>query len=224
MDWLRLSGLSIGSLTTTILLALIVLYLLSLKQKERDTWHLIGYMGSLFVLIAAYTLRYSIYHPADVWFAQIANLVVFGGVCLVQFAYYYQRRLGRREPGIALVVSLVIAVVAWSVDFLSAGLPGVPTVGFLRRLPLYGMGVSLAALIAHFVEADFFFRRQHLVRKRRHGFQFDHRDGATACGDPLRSLLLPFPRDPSWWFQLSAAHIAHAHTGGRLAESAVAVK
>ncbi|MEE8440923.1 MAG: ATP-binding protein [Spirochaetia bacterium] len=174
-----MSGLSIGSLTTTILLALIVLYLLSLKQKERDTWYLIGYMGSLFTLIAAYTLRYSVYHPADVWIGQMANLVVFGGVCLVQFAYHYRERLGRREPEIVLVVSLVVAAVAWSADFFSAELPGVPNLGFLNVFLGYGMGVSLATLLAHLWCVAI------LIRKSR---VFSHAVPGTSAADRDRSL------------------------------------
>jgi len=179
LDWLRLSGLSIGSLTTTILLAVIVLYLFSLKQKKRDTWYLIGYMGSLFVLIAAYTLRYSVYHPADVWFGQISNVVVFGGVCLIQFAYHYQERLGKREPGIVLVATLVIAAIVWSGDFFSASLPSVPSIRILRRFPLYGMGVSLSALIAHLWSVVI------LIRKYR---VYSRTGTSTSVTDPDRYL------------------------------------
>ena len=80
MNWLRFSTLSIGSLTTTLLLAVITGYLLSLKVKHPDTWYLAGYLGSLFVLLLSYTVRYSVFSSASVLTGQFSNLIVFGVV------------------------------------------------------------------------------------------------------------------------------------------------
>ena len=54
-NWLSFNTLSVGSLTTTLLLALITGYLLSLKNKRPDTWYLAGYLGTLLVLLLSYT-------------------------------------------------------------------------------------------------------------------------------------------------------------------------
>ena len=90
MSWFRLSSLSVGSLTTTLLLGVICAYLLSLKGKSSDTWFLTGYLGCLFVLLLSYAARYTIFSPAGADTGQVSNLIVFGVPCLIQFAYHYR--------------------------------------------------------------------------------------------------------------------------------------
>ena len=49
LTWLRFNTLSVGSLTTTLLLSLLTGYLLSLKNKRPDTWYLVGYLAALLI-------------------------------------------------------------------------------------------------------------------------------------------------------------------------------
>ncbi len=113
MTWLRLNTLSVGSLTTTILLGLITGYLLSLKRKRRDTWYLSGYLGTLFVLLLSYTIRYSLLSPVGLITGQFSNLIVFGVLCLIQFAYHYGKNYHPRESRIVLYLYLTVSLVIW---------------------------------------------------------------------------------------------------------------
>ena len=77
MHWLKLGTLAIESLTAAILLAVITVYLIVLKGKKREAWFLTGYLGVLMILLASYTVRYSLFSPAGFATAQISNLIVF---------------------------------------------------------------------------------------------------------------------------------------------------
>ena len=89
MSWLRFGTLAIESLSSTILLLVITLYLVSSKGKTAEAWFFTGYLGSLLILLLSYTVRYSIFSPVSLATGQISNLIVFGVVCLIQFAYRY---------------------------------------------------------------------------------------------------------------------------------------
>jgi PAS domain S-box-containing protein len=125
MSWLRLSSLSVGSLTTTILLGVITGYLLSLKNKTVDSRYLAGYIATLFVLLLSYTFRYSVFSPAAMASGQISNLIVFGVVCFVQFAYHIAGNLQPRESRIALCVQLAASLLAWGSLFFAPHLRAV---------------------------------------------------------------------------------------------------
>ncbi len=143
MGWLRLSSLSIGSLSTTILLGVITVYLLSLKKKTTDTWYLTGYLGVLFLLLLSYTLRYSLFTPLALKTGQVSNLIVFGVVCLIQFAYHYGGNAHPRESRVLLVVSLTVAVAAWTLQFFRE----VPAVyDFRAEYFSYEYGPNIAAV------------------------------------------------------------------------------
>jgi PAS domain S-box-containing protein len=114
MSWLRLSSLSVGSLTTTILLAVITGYLLSLKNKTGESWYLTGYIAALFVLLLSYTFRYSVFSPAAMASGQVSNLIVFGVLCFVQFAYQFDENLHPTESRIVLIIQLAVSVLAWA--------------------------------------------------------------------------------------------------------------
>ena len=117
MVWLKLGSLSVGSLTTTLLLGVITVYLLALRKKSRDAWFLTGYIAVLFILLLSYTVRYSVYSRAGIRTGQISNLIVFGIVCLVQFAYHYGGNIFPKESRIALVLILTAAITAWASIF-----------------------------------------------------------------------------------------------------------
>ncbi len=113
MSWFRLNALAVGSLTTTILLGVTTFYLLSLKHKGRETLYLSGYLGSLFVLLLAYTVRYSVFSAAALATGQVANLIVFGVASLIQFAYWFGGNPNRTESRIVLAATLTLAFAAW---------------------------------------------------------------------------------------------------------------
>ena len=119
MEWLRLGNLSVGSMTTTILLGVIAGYLLGLKKKGRDAWYLTGYITALFVLLLSYTFRYSIFSRAGILTGQFSNLIVFGTACLVQFAYYYGENCFPREAKITRIIFYTGALVVWGSIFFS---------------------------------------------------------------------------------------------------------
>ncbi|HUV06083.1 MAG TPA: ATP-binding protein [Spirochaetia bacterium] len=123
MDWFRLSNLSIGSLTTAILLGVITVYLLTLKGKSPDTWYLAGYIAALFLLLLSYMARYSIFAFAGCATAQFSNLMVFGVVCLVQFAYHYGGNRHPRESIVALVLFSAVAASVWVSNFFKTSDP-----------------------------------------------------------------------------------------------------
>lgn len=150
MNWLRFNTLSIGSLTTTLLLAVITGYLLSLKVKHPDTWHLAGYLGCLFVLLLSYTVRYSVFSSVSVHTGQFSNLIVFGVVCLNQFAYHYGVNHHPRESRVVLIVSTAAALIVWGSLFVA---PNIETVyDFTAEYFTYEYGprVSFLVLIGYF--------------------------------------------------------------------------
>ncbi|UCF98773.1 MAG: PAS domain S-box protein [Spirochaetaceae bacterium] len=122
LNWLRFNTLSVGSLTTTLLLALITGYLLSLKRKHKDTWYLAGYLGALLIMLLSYTVRYSLFASTARHTGQFSNLIVFATVSLIQFAYWYGGNQRPRESRIILVVSLAAAFMVWGSLFLRRNL------------------------------------------------------------------------------------------------------
>ena len=112
-SWLRFNTLSVGSLTTTLLLALITGYLLSLKSKRPDTWYLAGYLAFLLMLLLSYTVRYSLFTSLSKHTRQFSNLIIFGVVCMIQFAYWYGTNHHRLESRIVLIVTFSGALFVW---------------------------------------------------------------------------------------------------------------
>ncbi len=125
MGWLRLGVLAVGSFATSIMLLVIGAYVAALRGKTRDTWFLLGYLLSLCVLLVSYTARYSLFTPAGLATGQVSNLIVFGIVCLIQFAYRYGGLDRPREARVALAVSLALAAGVWGVNFLLSSAPAV---------------------------------------------------------------------------------------------------
>ena len=150
MSWLRFATLSIGSLTTTLLLAVITGYLLSLKAKHPDTWYLAGYLGCLFVLLLSYTVRYSVFSSASLNTGQFSNLIVFGVVCLVQFAYHYGVNHHPRESRIVLILSAAAAFTVWGSLFVVQNIESVYDFTAEYFTYEYGPRVSFLVLIGYF--------------------------------------------------------------------------
>jgi len=150
VNWLRFSTLSIGSLTTTLLLAVITGYLLSLKAKHADTWYLAGYLGCLFVLLLSYTVRYSVFSSASLNTGQISNLIVFGVVCLVQFAYHYGVNHHPRESRVVLILSTAAAFTVWGSLFVTPNIKAVYDFTAEYFTYEYGPRVSFLVLIGYF--------------------------------------------------------------------------
>ena len=119
LTWLRFNTLSVGSLTTTLLLALITGYLLSLKNKRPDTWYLAGYLAALLILLLSYTVRYSLFASISKHTRQFSNLIVFGVVCLIQFTYWYGTNRHLRESRIILLVTGGAALIVWGSLFVT---------------------------------------------------------------------------------------------------------
>lgn len=118
LTWLRFNTLSVGSLTTTLLLALITVYLLSLKRKRPDTWYLAAYLAILLILLLSYTVRYSVFASISRHTRQFSNLIIFGAVCLIQFAYWYGTNHHPLESRIVLIVTLSAALIVWGSLFI----------------------------------------------------------------------------------------------------------
>ncbi|MCK4804213.1 MAG: hypothetical protein KAT88_06630, partial [Spirochaetes bacterium] len=90
MEWLRISNLAIGSLPTGVLVWVLTIFLLSIKKKSLSTWMLIVYFGVLSLLTLSYILRYSILSIIVLHTGQLSNLIVFGIVSYILFAYLFQ--------------------------------------------------------------------------------------------------------------------------------------
>ena len=113
MNWLRFGTLSVGALTTTLLLGLIMVYLLSRRHKPLDACFLTGYIAVIFILTLSYTIRYAVFSPLSLSTGQVSNLIVFGVAALIQFSYHYGGCRFPRESKIVLIISLVTGAGLW---------------------------------------------------------------------------------------------------------------
>ena len=118
MSWFRLGNLAISSLTTSILFGVMIGYMISVKNKSADAWFLTGYIASLFILMLSYTVRYSVFSPVAFATGQVSNLIVFGVICLVQFAYYYGGNFHPRESKIVFFIYLILSILIWGSLFI----------------------------------------------------------------------------------------------------------
>ena len=112
MDWLRFSNFSIGNMTTFIILCVILAYFISIKHKSKPTWFLLGYVAGLAILLISYLLRYTIFSPPAYFTAEMSNLVVFGVLLYILFAYHFPEN---RHPRESWVVPIVYGCVAAAV-------------------------------------------------------------------------------------------------------------
>lgn len=159
MSWFRLNAMAVGSLTTTLLLGVITAYLLLAPRKGRETWFLTGYLGALFLLLLSYTLRYSVFSFAALATGQMANLIVFGGACLIQFAYWFGGNPYRAESKWLLIATLALDVIAWVTLFAPGRYPA--TYDFRAEYFTYDFDarVSLVTLGEYFWALMVFLRK-----------------------------------------------------------------
>ncbi len=118
MTWLRLSNLSIGTFPTAVLLAVITVYLISIRKKSIATWLLIGYIGVLALLLTSYLFRYSVLVPLSFHTFQVSNLIVFGMASYILFAYHYVENHNPRESKIIPVIYILAAVAVYPYPYL----------------------------------------------------------------------------------------------------------
>jgi RsiW-degrading membrane proteinase PrsW (M82 family) len=168
MEWFRLGNLAISSLATTILFAVMTGYMLTVKKKSTDAWLLTGYIATLFLLMASYTVRISIFSFVAIATGQISNLIVFAVIFLIQFAYYYGENYNIRESRIVLIISFLIATAAWISLFLNNQIPVVYdfeaqyfTLEFGPRISFVTMGGYLWAFLTLLRKTIFFSRREY---------------------------------------------------------------
>ena len=169
MQWLRLGAYSVGSLATTILLCCITGYLFARRGKTREGWYLTGYLGFLCVLLASYTVRYSVFSPAALATGQISNCIAFGVVCLVQFSYHYGENPFRRESRIVLVLSLVLAFGIWGSLFVAKDLTEVYDFKAQYFTFEYGPRISIFTMAGYVWTAVVFVRKVLLFSRRESG-------------------------------------------------------
>ncbi len=117
MEWLEFSNLAIGSLPTGILLSVLTIFLLNIKKKSVSTWLLIGYFSVLSILLLSYILRYAILSPFIFHTGQLSNLIVFGIVSYLLFAYLFQENSYPRESKIVIILFLIAAVYVYFSNF-----------------------------------------------------------------------------------------------------------
>jgi PAS domain S-box-containing protein len=202
--WLRFNTLSVGSLTTTLLLALITGYLLSLKNKRPDTWYLSGYLAVLMILLLSYTIRYSLYTSMSRHTRQVSNLIIFGVVCLIQFSYWYGTNHLRLESRVVLIVSLGAALIIWSSLFVKRS--SAVTYDFKAEYFSFASG----SRISYFILIGYLWSILVLLRKVIHSSRTDSGRSASA----LHYLLHPGGR---------VAHSARSFALLSLATTAIAL-
>ncbi len=115
---LLLSEYSIGNLVTSILLLVITGYLLLLKEKKIETWLIVGYITALALLLLSYVVRYSVVDRRAVATGQVSNLIVFGVLCLVMFAYWYHADIFPIERRIISALFAAAALAIWISNFI----------------------------------------------------------------------------------------------------------
>jgi PAS domain S-box-containing protein len=173
MSWLRFGTLAVESLSSTILLLVITLYLVSAKGKTAEAWFFTGYLGSLFILLLSYTLRYSIFSPASLATGQISNLIVFGVVCLIQFAYRYGDYSLKKEGQIAFAVTAVSATGLWISLFFEKNATALYDFSAQYFSIFYSPKVSIFVLICYiwaitvFVRKIIWFSRHEVLKEER---------------------------------------------------------
>jgi hypothetical protein len=117
MEWLRFSNLAIGSFPTGILLCVLTIFLLTIKKKSLSTWVLIGYFSVLSILLLSYVFRYSILSTFVLHTGQVSNLIVFGIVSYLLFAYLFQENIHPSESKIVVVLFTIAAIYVYISNF-----------------------------------------------------------------------------------------------------------
>ncbi len=117
MEWLRFSNLAFGSFPPGILLFVLTIFLLTIKKKSPSTWLLIGYFSVLSILFFSYVFRYSILSTIVFSTGQVSNLIVFGVVSYLLFAYLFQENIHPLESIIVVVLFVIAALYVYTSIF-----------------------------------------------------------------------------------------------------------
>jgi len=168
MEWLRFSYFAIGMLPTGILLCVLTIFLLTLKKKSLATWMLIVYFSVLSILLLSYVVRYSVLSTFIFNTGQISNLIVFGIVAYVLFAYLFQENYHPRETIIVTVLFSLAALYVYGSIF--ARYPVMEKTYDFRAhyfTYVYGLRISIVTGLGYVWVILVFFRKT--VRASRHG-------------------------------------------------------
>lgn len=159
MSWLRFGTLAIESLSSTILLLVITLYLVFSQGKTAEAWFFTSYLGSLFILLLSYTIRYSVFSPAGLATGQISNLIMFGVVCLIQFAYRYGEYPFRKEGRVVFAATGVAATVLWVSIFFEKNIQRLYDFSAQYFTVFYSPKVSIFVLLCYLWAISVFLRK-----------------------------------------------------------------
>jgi PAS domain S-box-containing protein len=125
-----------------------------------------GFIFVLFILLLSYAVRYSIFSNAGRATGQVSNLIAFGVVSLIRFAYVYGENLNRKESRIVFFVSAVVALGVWMSIFFVRDLPVVYdfkaeyfTFEFGPRISMFTLPGFLWAIVVLFRKTVAFSRR-----------------------------------------------------------------
>lgn len=112
---------AINSLTQLIILVVMLLYLLSLREKLTSTWLLSGFLLG-YASFVFHNLLFAIFIYQEWLFSLVKfHLTSFllGLIFLLQFAYHFPRPYRRREAELVLLLSILAALsgLRWSAEF-----------------------------------------------------------------------------------------------------------
>ena len=160
MEWLRISNLAIGSLPTGVLVWVLTIFLLSIKKKSLSTWMLIVYFGVLSLLTLSYILRYSILLTIVFHTGQLSNLIVFGIVSYILFAYLFQENFHPLESKIVTILFSAAALyVYFSIFWIYPELEKTYDFSAHYFTFVYGSGVSIVTGLGYFWIIVIFLRK-----------------------------------------------------------------
>ncbi|TGN01324.1 SpoIIE family protein phosphatase [Leptospira yasudae] len=105
-NFLQLNYYSIGYISGTIFSAFLLVYLLSLKGKSKQTWLLVGYFFFALLLNVGFVLRTSVFTP-DI--AKPASFVIalytcFSNLALLSFIYSFPKNRNKKESYISFFI------------------------------------------------------------------------------------------------------------------------
>lgn len=113
---LRLNYYSIGYISGTVFSAFLIIYLLSLKEKTRQTWLLIAYFFFTFIFNFGFVLRAIIFSPDIAKPASflIALYTCFANFVLASFIYSFPRNINRRESRIVSILLIFAGIFGYA--------------------------------------------------------------------------------------------------------------
>ena len=111
----HISPFSISIVTIDVLFVYFIGYLLLLRQKSAATWYLIGFFSCIAAVFFAFLIIYGTVEPRVARIAwRVLHVMVFGSVCLIQFAYHFPDNRNPREARFVLIVSTLLSSYGWA--------------------------------------------------------------------------------------------------------------